>query len=68
MTTHQLARYLLESTPDLPVVVNGWDDDWDVVDTECEVTGAALTEDGGKVFLGHGRVDTEWAMLAPRLP
>ena len=70
MTTHQLAKYLLESTPDLPVLINGWGSeegrDW-------EVSGAFLSDDQKSVALGHGGVDyltgelRDWYMRPERL-
>lgn len=70
MTTHQLAKYLLESTPDLPVFMNGWGSeegqDW-------EVSGAFLGDDQKRVLLGHGGIHWEtkefhdWYMRPERL-
>jgi hypothetical protein len=50
MTSHELARYLLEHTPDLPVFINGWGSDEGF---EYTVTGAGLHEDNS-LFLGTG--------------
>lgn len=69
MTTHELAKYLLEHTPNLPVFMNGWGSE---EGTDHEVTGAFL-ESGNTVFLGHGGYDwkagekRDWYMRAARL-
>ena len=58
MTTHQLARYLLDHAPDLPVEINGWGS---YEGCSYEVTGASMSEDGMRVLLGHGwRCGDEW--------
>jgi hypothetical protein len=68
MTAHQLARYLLECAPDLPVVINGWGS---AEGDDFEVTGAFVS--GGQVALGHGHRDyktdewREWCMTVERL-
>jgi hypothetical protein len=50
VTSHELARYLLAETPDLPIFINGWGSD---EGTKYEVTGAAIDEDR-QLILGHG--------------
>ena len=68
MTTHQLARYLLDHTPDLPVEINGWGS---YEGCSYEVTGASMSEEGERVLLGHGWRDggewLEWGGSATRL-
>jgi hypothetical protein len=68
MTTHELARYLLEYTADVPVFINGWGS---AEGSDCEVTGAGLQDNG--VFLGHGDIDfrtsewSDWYMTTDRI-
>lgn len=53
MTTHELARYLLKNTPDVPVLINGWGSDEGL--GPFEVTGADVKGDDA-VYLEHGEV------------
>jgi hypothetical protein len=54
VTSHELARYLLAETPDLPIFINGWGSD---EGTKYEVTGAAIGEDR-QLILGQGSYDS----------
>lgn len=67
MTTHELAKYLLEKTPDLPVVINGWGSN---EGSDCEVTGACLCpgEEGGNIVaLGYDDRNGKWELKYEKL-
>lgn len=71
MTTHELAKYLLEKTPDLPVVINGWGSNEGM---DHEVDGAFITEAHVRekqeqvVGLGYFDIDGKtWCFIEPRL-
>lgn len=65
MTSHELARYLLEKTPDVKVVINGWGSDEGFA--PFEVSGAALDADGSELSLGYVSYDGEWCLTMPKL-